>query len=321
MTPTMSHVSTKTIAIALLSTAALAGCFGDPQAAVGSTVVVDVTFYDLETGDLLGTAPGLRFVVGSNQSGLGREFESSLRGLDQGDEAESEVPGLPNATFDRDAAMPIPRDYLGGFPRNGTHPLDAVNQILGHEAEVGEEFDNRIYTIRVTDIDEERGVASLTYVLDGPQRDPFPELGITLVSSPRGDSVERTVDADVGTRFTIPATPPPWPFGLQPGNYEHVRQNATHFEVAPQADPAPVDFAPLISEHRVRVVAEVIEVIPPQGGPVDGNYGVRQSPQVLGDPEDRFRESLDGDQVTIQAVPDGHDGVTDDHTHAAGDEH
>lgn len=285
--------------LAALALVAASGCFGLPEgsADVGDQVVVRYTAIDAATGATLRANQTASFTLGTGGSGLGIPFERELRGAMQGETVE--------VALDEDAATQIVEvsRALPSIPAVQSANRTAFDRSTAGPAVLGKTFPYSIYTVRVT------GVTNTTVdmEIDVPANmvTPYPLLGVNLRSERVGDEVVRTIDPINGTRINIePPTSPTagTPFGLNPGQYIVLGATATEMQLATSPD-----F--LGKDVRVRATLVRVTSTGGAGEPVDRdgdtNYGVRTSPQVLGDPA-----TLD-----FTSAPADDAGHGDDHAH------
>lgn len=277
-----------------------AGCLGVPPGAadVGDTVTIEYTAYDLESGVALRENRTATFSVGDGTSGLGQEVERSLRGRMPGDAYEVEV--VDDPSLDYNQLVEVNRT-LATIPRQQTAPRADFAQFVG-EPTVGQTFAAYgIYTGRVTEVTNDT-VAFQIEAEDG-QEDAVPSVGAVLVTHVGETEITRELRPEVDATFVIaPPSPfqPSTPLGLQPGAYLVVGASEDKIQYSRSAS-AEADLVG--RDLRVEItVVDVTEVEAPV--PTGGNYGVRPSRQVEGDPS----------SVLGQPLPTG-SGEGDGHQH------
>jgi hypothetical protein len=122
---------------------------------------------------------------------------------------------------------------------------------------------------------------NVTYRLDvrDGQEIPIPTLGLKVVHHVQGDTLMRSLAPLPGATFPIDPSPTgQTPLGLPAGNY---RTRGL------EGDRLVFDYSPLLSEFfgkAVRFTVTVDEVHAGVPKVVPGEYGLRSSPQLLGDP-------------------------------------
>ncbi len=268
-------------ALPLLALSMLSGCFGLPPGSIhtGDEVSIRYTATNSATGEVVRSGQLANFIVGTGASGLGAELESALRGR------------LPNETFTADVGRDASRDYLGIVEYDRTlDPIPIVQVHLRADVErglgtltLGQTFAAyQIYTGQVMALDAQNVTIQIT-AQDG-QRNPVTSLGATYVTHIEGDNLIVAMEPDVGATFPVyPASPPYYtpPAGLEPGSYrtEGMEGDELLYSYSPSTETELVGV-PLTFE------VTILTVVPGSAGaqPADGNYGVRDSPQVLGDP-------------------------------------
>lgn len=271
----------------LLATAAFAllafsGCFGLPPGAAGTgdAVAIRYTAEDLATGQVLRQDRTASFALGSGASGLGLAFERALRGQVAGDSLTFEVHGDSSLAYTDPVAV---ERALSPIPRQQAVPRSEFDATPFGPATVGKEFDAYgIYTGVVTRVNETEVAFTVSAQSDG-QHDPVPSVGAVLVTTMTATHLLRTLDPTVGATFVInPPSPfnPSTPLGLSPGSYKVAGATATQLQFLHSASTATdlIGKELRFTVHVLTVTAGSSEV-----EPVDGNYGVRQSPQVNGD--------------------------------------
>ena len=277
---------------------ALSGCFGVPpgSADTGDSVTIRYTAYDLDSGAALRENRTATFVVGSGSSGLGQQVERAVRGH------------LPNETFTVTVRDDASLDYgglvevnrtLAPIPIEQSAPRADFEQYVG-PASVGQTFPAYgIYDGVVTEV----GNTTVHFRIqaeDG-QEDPVPSVGATLVTHVGETELTRELRPVIGQTFTIaPPSPfqPSTPLGLEPGSYKVLGASETKLQYSRSASTE----ADLIGKD-LRVQVTVLSVEPlAEPVPTDGNFGVRSSPVVNGDPS-----SVLGGEPVPTGPTDGHD--------------
>lgn len=288
------------LAVALLA-AAGSGCFGLPagSADTGDAVAIRYTVTDLATGQVLRSDRAASFVLGSGESGLGLEFERALRGQAAGSNLTFEVHG--DATLGYVDVVEVDR-ALSPIPSHQAVPRDEFDATPFGPAAVGKQFDAYgIYIGTVTAVNETE-VSFTVSTMQEPQENVVSSVGAVLVTTTTPTHLLRTLDPTVGATFTIqPPSPfnPSTPLGLEPGSYQVTGATETKLQYLRSTS-----LATDLLGKDLSFTVSVLSVTAGSSGPepVDGNYGVRQSPQVNGDPA----SVLDGELVTSSG---------DDHTH------
>ena len=285
--------------VAALLVAAGSGCFGLPagSADTGDAVSVRYTVTDLATGAVLRSDRTASFVLGSGESGLGLGFERALRGQGAGGNLTFEVHG--DATLDYANVVQVDR-ALAPIPSHQLVPRDEFDATPFGPATVGKRFDAYgIYVGNVTAVNETE-VAFTVSTMQEPQENVVSSVGAVLVTSTTATHLLRTLDPTVGAAFAIqPPSPfnPSTPLGLKPGSYKTTGATETKLQYLH----SPSLATDLLGKELGFTVA-ILSVTAGSSGPepVDGNYGVRQSPQVDGDPA----SVLDG--ALLPEASDGH---------------
>lgn len=306
--------------VLLLATASIAasGCTGIPEgtAANGALVTIDWTARDPQTGEVLAEGQDLRFVVGQGGSGLGRDLERSVVGRQENQTYSFVSEDDPTRAFEEEVRTP---QLLGSDPAQGEVPIAAFRRSIGHDPEVNETFEfNPFYEAKVVAV----GETNLTYrfhLPGGEQRDPVGFVGAVLVSRIEDGQLVRTLEPQVGARFTVdPPSPqnPATPLGLEPGAYVTVgaEDGDIIYRRSSVADPAladrPVEFEVTVQEVQ-RLVGGTTEL-------EEGNYGRRPgSPYLNGDPSTvRIGDHHAGETHDDGAAhDDGHDDGHSGHDH------
>lgn len=272
--------------VLLLITATLAasGCTGIPEgtAADGVAVSIDWIARDPDTGDVLAQGEGLRFTVGSGNSGLGTDLETSLVGRAANQTYTFVSRDDASRAYSEEVSTP---QLLGKDDAEGVIPVSAFQQQFGRDPTLNETFEfNPFYDAKVVALDGEN--FTYRFHIDGEeQSDPVPFVGAFLVSRIIDEELVRTLEPDVGALFTIqPSTQSnPSPLGLPPGAFRtlEARDGNVIYGRAAVSDPALADRA---LEFEV-IVNEVAGVSAVGTELTQGQYGVRSnSPYVNGDP-------------------------------------
>lgn len=280
----------------------LSGCFGYPEGTVrpGDTVTVVFDATDPATGEALATQRTATFAVGSGASGLGVAVERRLVGHRANDTVSVQSRGDESRAFGGEASVDR---HLPPFPVESTLTRAEFEANIG-PPEVGDEFPlGGIYTARVVSFDE--GNVTYRFVLDGEQANEFPAVGVVLMSRIEGGELTRTLDPMVDATFTIRPPSifqPSTPLGLEPGSYRTLGadEDSILFAYSPGQD-----AALLVPDLDVRITIQSVQPAGRVTEPVDGNYGVRGSHQVNGDPT----------KVDLGAQPEAHPEGEGDHAH------
>lgn len=300
----MSDPSSPRPLLALLAAAALAllvsGCFGVPPGAAdtGDSVSIRYTAYDLDSGAVLRENRTKDFDVGSGASGLGEQLERAVRGHKANDTFTVTVRDDPALEYK--GVVEVNRS-LAPIPIIQSAPRADFEQYVG-PASVGQVFPAYgIYDGVVTEVGN--GTVTFRIQAEDGQEDPVPSVGATLVTHVGATHLERTLDPNVGTTFAIsPPSPfqPSTPLGLEPGSYKVLGATETKLQYGYSAG------EPDLVGRDLRIVVTVLDVQENAAPvPTSGNFGVRDSPQVNGDPS----------SVLGQPLPMPHGGETDDHGH------
>jgi hypothetical protein len=265
----------------LLAGLAFSGCFGYPEGTIrpGDTVTISFDATDPSNGEVLAEGRTVSFVVGTGTSGLGAEVERQLVGHRENETVTIRSRDDESRSFRGEVEV---ERTLNPFPAEGSLGRPEFEANIG-EPVVGDEFPlGGIYTAEVVSFDE----ANVTYrfILEGEQRNEFPTVGVVLVSHIEDGELKRRLDPDVGQTFTIQPPSifaPETPLGLQPGSYRTLGADDGHiiYQYNPAQDSTllreDLDLTIRITAHQP--ADHTVE-------PRDGNYGVRKSPRVLGDP-------------------------------------
>ncbi|MEA3136557.1 MAG: hypothetical protein QOC71_838 [Thermoplasmata archaeon] len=266
------------LAVALAALAA--GCFGVPPGAAdtGDAVSIRYTAYDLETGDVIRENQTADFAVGDGSSGLGDQVERSVRGHKAGETYQVTVRDDPALQFT--GTVEVNRT-LAPIPVQQSAPRADFEQYVGPAA-VGKSFPAYgIYLGVVTAVGND--TVDFRIEADDGQQDPVPSVGAILLTRVGDTELTRELLPDVGATFAIaPPSPfqPSTPLGLEPGSYKVLGATATKLQYA-RSTGAPDLIG---KDFRVEVTVVSVDVVE-QAVPTSGNFGVRDSPQVNGDPE------------------------------------
>jgi FKBP-type peptidyl-prolyl cis-trans isomerase 2 len=282
----------------------LSGCFGMPPGAAdtGDAVTIRYTAYDLETGDLLRENRTVAFAVGSGTSGLGDAVERAVRGHLANDTFTVTVRDDP--ALDYGELVEVNRT-LAPIPVVQSAPRRDFEQFVGPAA-VEQTFPAYgIYDGLVTEVTND--TVHFRIVATDGQEDPVPSVGAVLVTHVGETELVRELRAIDGATFSVaPPTQaqPNTPLGLAPGSYKVLGMTDSKLQYGH------AQSAPDLAGRDLRVVVTVLEVTPAAADPVptSGNFGVRSSPQVNGDPT----------TVLGSPVPSGEAPAADDghgHTH------
>jgi FKBP-type peptidyl-prolyl cis-trans isomerase 2 len=290
----------RALTTAALVVALLSGCFGLPEGAAdtGDLVTIRYDAIDAETGQALHSNRSATFDVGSGASRLGLGLERAVRGHLPGDAFTVTIEDDPTLAFD--GTVEVNRT-LAPVPIHQTAPADDFRQYVG-EPTVGTTFPAYgIYTGRVTG--SNATVVEFDVLAEDGQEDPVPSVGAVLLTRVGATTLTRELVPVEGSTFTInPPSPfqPTTPLGLEPGSYrvEGAEGDKIVFSHG-QAD------AQLIGK-TLRFDVTVVSVSAGQDVvPTSGNFGVRNSPQVNGDPR----------AVLEQPLPAGEPPADDHSTH------
>ncbi len=285
----------------------LAGCLGVPDDAVGfgDTVFAAVTVYPAGNDTAIQADRPVNFAVGSGGSGFNADFERAFLGHKQGE------------AFRIDLA---PMEFRGEVARERFFGTDPANPILlaGQierdrfegafgPATPGMEFTPPLsfYPYRVDDVDESN--VYYTALPEDGQRNNVTQVGSVLVTHVEGDRMIQELDPIIGATFAVaPPTPfqPETPLGLDPGSYLVTGKTDTQILLAYHPSQSP----DLVGQGlRIEVQLNSIQKSTQDGrAPVDGNFGVRQSPQVNGrpsaepyfGPHEMIAEAMDGMEIS-----------------------
>lgn len=277
--------------------ALLSGCFGVPEGAAGTGDLVTVRYSASELGAAtpLRTNQTASFDVGSGASGLGLEFERAVKGHKPGETFTFTV--RDDETLGFGQRVEVNRS-LADIPVQQSAALAEFQQYVGAAA-VNVTFPAYgIYTGRVTNVT----ASTVTFRIEAEdgQLDEVPSVGAVLESHVTPTAITRRLNPVVGATFTIQ---PPQPFqstplGLEPGSYQVLGASEDKLELARSAS----RNTDLVGKD-LRFTVTVIAITPADESiPTDGNFGVRGSGQVNGDPYAAL-----GTEPTAEAPDDGHD--------------
>ena len=261
-------------AIVLLSIAALlaSGCFGYPpgSAKPGDTVTIRYTATD-SSGVVVAKDQTSSFVLGAGTSGLGADVERALTGLTANATAVFVSPAASRA-YGGIVTQPAE------FERKAiaqTYDRAQFEQAVG-PAKVGLTFQAYGYNATMTKVED----TLVTFELqskDGQHQD-FPQYGLSLVYRTDGADRVKVLEPMVGTTFSI-FYASQIALDLAPGSYKVMasKDGKLQFAFYPGTDRTLVD-------REVTFHIAILAVAPghPPAAP-SGAYGVRASPQVLGD--------------------------------------
>jgi hypothetical protein len=272
------------IQILLLAALVVAGsgCFGLPpgSAAIGDTVSIRYSAFDADTGELLRANRTATFVVGSGSSGLGLTLEREVRGRVVNDTFG--LTGRSDPTLQFTETSQVTR-RLSSIPMLQDAPRSEFDGSQFGPASVGKTFPAYgIYTGVVTLVNA-TSVSFEVRAQDG-QEDAVPSVGSILVSHVVGNEITRELKPVIGSVFSI--QPPSiyqssTPLGLAPGSYKVTGSTDTHLLFS-YTRLTSVDLL----ERPLRYEVTVLRVTPGTSTnvPEGDNYGLRNSPQVNGDP-------------------------------------
>ncbi|MGB1697585.1 MAG: hypothetical protein ACPHK8_04225 [Thermoplasmatota archaeon] len=274
--------------ILLISMLAFSGCLGLEK--IPDTVYGEVTVYDAETGALITAATAYEFVIGQDKFGFGTSFESKLEGAREGQtltivEAGPEFGSEPVVV----PGVFGPLDLMGTIPQ-------AQFEISFGPASAGSTFTppGSFYDYRIESVREE----IVTYIAlpeDG-QVNFIEQLGANLVTDLNGDgTMTQSLEPVLDSLFTvIPDAQGNTILGLDPGTYK--TSGGSKGEVHYLYTPVKPEVIGKQLRYEVEILATVSGFMPE---PVEGNFGVRDSPVMLG-----------------PYVPGSNDGHNhDDHSH------
>ena len=282
---------------ASLLVALLSGCFGIPEGAAdtGDLVTIRYTVEDLATGEAVRSNETASFDVGSGASGLGLVLERALRGHEAGDSFTVTVRDDRSLGFNQRVEVP-----------RALEPIDIVQSASVSEFQqfVGMPAVNvtfpayGIYTGRVTAVTN----TTVTFRVEAEdgQLNDVQAVG-SILETRVGDGVlTRRLNPVEGATFTIqPPQPfqPSTPLGLEPGAYQVA--GATDEHLILMRSVAEGDLL----DRDLRFTVTVVAITPAdQPVPTEGNFGVRSSPVVNGDPYAALGEPAPSD-----GEDDGHD--------------
>ncbi len=272
------------LVLAALASATLAGCFGYPpgSARPGDTVTVRYTALDPATGAVVKDTQMVSFAVGSGSSGLGADVERAVVGL------------LPNATTvvaspASARAYTAVREAPQEFQRNAqvqTYNTTAFTQQVGTPV-VGMTFPAFGYNATMLLVTPQE----VTFRLDAKDgaRQDFPQYGLSVVYRSEGDQLLKVLEPMPGSTFSLfyenqialQCFLPDGTLGACPvGSYEVLPAQGGHlrFGFFPGTD-----RTLLAKSLTFQLTLVSVKAGAPPASPA-GAYGVRASPQVLGDP-------------------------------------
>lgn len=291
----------------------LAGCTGVPDDAAGhlDRVTATVTVTDLAGGEPLVEDRSVTFRLGTGGSGFGFVFERGLTGLQEGASKTITVRDDPSLAY----GGQVTRETEFEQPLTGEV---TEQQFLGifDDAVPGQVYEAEFsfYDLRVESVDN--GTVTYRWLPEDGQRDDVPSLGATLVThvdEARGVMIQH-LEPVVGATFVVP---PPnqfqqgTPLDLDPGSYQVIggEEGTLVFAYHPTLYPEIFD-----QDFRIEVtVTRIVQATGTQAEPVDGNFGVRQSPVINGDPDGEPHYGALGAALGHEAPGDDH--MDDGHTH------
>lgn len=274
--------------ILLISILAFSGCIGLEK--IPDTVYGEVTVYDAETGALITEATAYEFVIGQDKFGFGDAFESKLDGARVGQQLTIIEPG-PEFGADPVVVPGVfgPLDLIGTIPQ-------AQFEISFGAATVGSIFTppGSFYEYRIEGVQEE--IVTYKALPEDGQVNFIQQLGANLITDLNGDdTMTQSLAPVTGALFTVlPDDQGNTILGLDPGTY--MTSGGSKGEVHYLYTPVKPEVIGKELRYEVEILATVSGFMPE---PVDGNFGVRTSPVMLG--------------TYVPDSGDGHDH--DDHTH------
>jgi FKBP-type peptidyl-prolyl cis-trans isomerase 2 len=268
--------------IAALSALVLSGCTGPGLGAhAGDSVSIVYTYVDANTGAVLRADQRLTFVYGSS-SGLGAAVDEALEGLG--------VNGSITLTLPAYGERVEVSRFLPAIPTHQSAPRAEFEQFVVRNPPVGHVFPAYgIYNGIVTSV----GNTTIEFdvVAEPGQRNTVASVGAVLVTTPVDGELHRVLEPTVGATFTVsPPNPlqPSTPLGLTPGAYR--TEGATETSIVYGRSPS---TQPDLVGKDLHITVRILAITPAtQPFPTSGNYGVRQSPQVHGDPAEILGGSL-----------------------------
>jgi hypothetical protein len=261
------------LTLAVLALFAGAGCTGPgvgPQP--GDTVDLSYAIAD-SNGTVLRSVVTTSFVYGTEHSGLGTPVDDALRGHRTNETVTITLPAYGERVEIARALAPIEGNQSASRADFTTYvgepTLGKTFQAYGIYTGVVSGFDNDTVFFHVV-------------AQDGLET-PVPTVGATLVTHVVRGNLTRTLDPVVGATFAIqPPSPfnPSTPLGLPAGSYKVLGATDASLQygrsISPDPDLTGKDLTVQVTITRIgHAVAPI---------PTSGNFGVRSSPQVKGDP-------------------------------------
>jgi FKBP-type peptidyl-prolyl cis-trans isomerase 2 len=248
------------------------------SADTGDSVTIAYSAYDLTSGAPLRENRTVTFAIGDGGSGLGDTLEGAVRGHRANDTFEVTVRSDPSLDYSERVEA---NRTLAPIPVQQSAPRADFERYVG-PATANQTFDAYgIYTGQVTEVTND--TVSFRILAQDGQQDAVPSVGATLVTTVTATQLLRRLDPVASATFTIqPPSPfqPTTPLGLQPGSYKVAEPTADKLVFLRSAS----GQGDLVGRD-LRVVVRVLDVTDTQEAvPTTGNFGVRHSPQVNGDP-------------------------------------
>lgn len=281
--------------VLLVAGLATAGCIGTPstKATAGDRVVYDLRFsFD---GAVVGLHEGFEAVVPAEGQPV-QGFRAHLAGLEAG----------VDSAFD--GTLVGRERVFGPFSALGEIGVQGYIGVVGRQPTVGDVFEppQSLYRFRVEAVQDQ--TVAYRAIPDDGQRDDIAILGAELITDVDGDELLQTLEPKVGAFVAIPESTPfqPAPLGLPEGEYVVAGANGTHLfywsfdAVEDEEHDDAHDATATITLRRI----ERNDILPP----LDGNLGVRDSPQL---------KETEGDDAPLPPVM-GQTGA-DDHQHGEGE--
>jgi hypothetical protein len=298
----------KSVLLVALILAPLSGCLGIPEGAIahGDTVQVVIDVFDADTGESLVTNTAESFIVGDGDAGYGFEFERQL--IAKADDFEGTLIIRNDPSVQWNGQVSVQARYAS--PLVQTAPYESYNQSFG-EPNVGDIFrpPQALFDYQVVSIEGDQ--VAYKPIPEQGQRDPVPVIAAFLVTFVEDNELVQVLEPDVGATFRVlPPSPfnPTTPLGLGPGSYRALIGDGETITYDQSAVTNPE-----LAGRNLRIQVSVTSLTKADGvavvEPVDGNYGVRQSPAINGAPSSTVSfGQLSGESFEEpEAADDGHD--------------